>query len=463
MEVFLYEDQTGLMIFPEKKYIKDNQIVKLFNNSVDLYIEKIGNNLKIYSHLNAYKTSSRPLGYYIIYKDSYNDNIFTNLKIESQKILQNLLLQLRPGHSDNIIFENIEKFDNKFQRNWDIDLILNAINYGKNLDFTAGNISEISAFCTEILRRSNNIIISLSSKKVSLGNINILINKKNAESLKRDEKTEYALNETRERIREKTKIEKGEPGRVKIKEGFSNIRQGVDTLRNAGYNLEEVQQSFDQISTGEIFSLNIKGMDRSKNKEIRKENKEIRKDFEKDVEKNINIEKDKEKGNFIESVLKICIIIAAIAVIVVLGSIFFPPDHGSNIKDRINNLIYGPTPTPTPIQTLSPIPSPTISPTPAPMTYNISGFLLDITNKGLSSWSVSLLDNENGSQSNKTYTDDSGYYIFNNLKNGSYNITENIKEGYNSINGPNFKIINITGKDVTVNFTNSNVVKSTIR
>ena len=82
MDITIYEDQTGLMLFPVEKTEKNIQIVSFFNNNIDLFLEKIGDNLAIYCHLIASKASSRPIGYYVIFKDVYNDQIFSNFKKE---------------------------------------------------------------------------------------------------------------------------------------------------------------------------------------------------------------------------------------------------------------------------------------------------------------------------------------------------------------------------------------------
>ena len=40
MDIRIFEDQTGFMMFPEKSLDKDMNIVRLFDNKIDLYIKR---------------------------------------------------------------------------------------------------------------------------------------------------------------------------------------------------------------------------------------------------------------------------------------------------------------------------------------------------------------------------------------------------------------------------------------
>ncbi len=256
MEIMIYEDQTGFMQFPEKRSIKDSKIVSFFNNNVDLYIEKIGNNLTIYCHLIAFKASTRPTGYYIIYKDIYNDEIFSNLKRDIDNLLKKLEFKSKTGHKDNLIFENITMFDSASGSSYkeDTHVLIEAMKNGRNLEYSAGDIKDISDFCKNILKKNpNNIKISIASTKNALGNINILLNKKGTESLKKIGDTEQTINEYRERIREREKEARGLPGKTKIRSAFEQIREGADILRNVGYNNLEIRNEIDR-NKEEIFA-----------------------------------------------------------------------------------------------------------------------------------------------------------------------------------------------------------------
>lgn len=346
MDLTIYEDQTGFMHYPEKKSEKNGKIVNFFNNNVDLYIERSGGYITIYCHLIAYKASARPLGYYVIYNDIYSDKIFANLKKEIDKVLHKLELQPRSGHTDNMIFENIEKFDEGFQYyKEDIDSVREAIIHGKNLEYTAGNIEEISAFCKDILKTVANIKISISSTRSELGNVNILINKKQSESLKRSGMTELTINQYREILRDREKREKGEPGKVKIREGIDVIKKGADILRSVGYSDFEI---------GEEINNNIRNIlgfpiyrERPELENIPTRKLEI-------IEKEQRVEIDQESTR---SHIKIMILLIGMVTIIAAAVVvvMYPDTLPEGIASRIGLV----TPTPVPTQNIEPTPIPT--------------------------------------------------------------------------------------------------------
>lgn len=341
MEIIIYEDQTGEMQFPEKISEKDNKIVSFFNNNIDLYIEKIGDSLTIYCHLIAFKASTRPTGYYIVYKNIYDDSTFVNFKKEIDKVLKGLELQPKTGHQDNIIFENIVKFDDRFQYyKEDIDIVIEAIKYGRNLEYSAGDIKEISAFCKDMLRTTNSIKISVSSTKNNLGNINILINKKHSESLKRTDSTEQIINQQRERLREKKKAEDGAPGLIKIKDAFDRVREGAGILKSAGYNNLEIRNEIER-KKDELFMAFPTYISREREpKKIETDIPTVKTEKIKANEyEDVEIDKDMTKSH-IKLMITIIGIITAVAVIIVI--IAYPNILPENIK----NMVIKPTPTP---------------------------------------------------------------------------------------------------------------------
>lgn len=371
MDLIIYEDQTGLMQFPDKRSEKDSKIVNFFNNNIDLYIDKVGNNLTIYCHLIAFKASTRPLGYYIIGRDIYSDNIFVNFKKDVDKILKSLELQPRTGHVDNTIFENIERFDDRYQYyKEDIDIVKDVISYGRNLEYSAGDIREVSAFCKDMLRKTNNIKISISSTKNNLGNINILINKKSSESLKRTDSTEQIINQQREMLREKKKAEEGAPGIIKIREGFDKIKEGADILKNAGYNNLEIRNEIDR-KVSEItikFPTYVERREPEKREKIEVPIKKLEvTDDSKD--KDIEIGEDTTKSH-IKIILAIFGIVTILAIVIVFRFGILSADI---LPDNIRNYIgLTPEPTETPVieETFTPLPTETPEPTETPVINN---------------------------------------------------------------------------------------------
>ena len=234
MNIKVYEDQTGLMVFPENRPQKDESVVKLFHNKVDLFVKKTGNNLEIDCYILAHKGLARDLGYYIIYTNFYNDAIFTNFKKDTDKILQDLKLQVSYNNPENIIFDNIEKFDPKLGTKLDygyghnIDVVKNVVGEGKHLEYTTGDINEISIFCRDILKKINNVEIYITSgDEIELGNINI--------SRKKNEKLFYPSESTKQILNEYEKKEGEKLGKAKIAEGFSGpIKDGIDMFKNLG-------------------------------------------------------------------------------------------------------------------------------------------------------------------------------------------------------------------------------------
>lgn len=274
MYIKIYEDQTGQMIYPERSE-KDKNIVRLFDNKIDLYIKKIENNIEISCYLLAHKGQSRGLGYYIIYSGNFGKDTFVNFKNEANNTLQKLELQPHSDDAENAIFNNLRDFDfGNYTK--DIDIIKNSLNSGECLYYKAGNISEISSFCKELLRNINNIKIAISTGESNLGEVNILRNKKYEEPLTLTDKGKQVIDRQREKISQKLAEEKkkkeGEIGKNKIIEGFHFIDDGVKTLTNAGYagyDISEILTGYMNKIFSEILTDKIKLNNQEKNKEIR--------------------------------------------------------------------------------------------------------------------------------------------------------------------------------------------------
>lgn len=245
MNIKIYEDQTGLMVFPESRSLKDDNIVKLFHNKVDLSIKKIGNTLEIYCYMLAHKGLARDLGYYIIYTNFYSGNIFTNFKKDTDKILRDLKFQISSNISENTIFNNIEKFDPipgsklEYSHEHNTDAIKNAVGEGNRLEYTAGNISDISIFCRDVLKNINNVEIYITSGENKLGNINI--SRKSHERLfYPSESTKNILNDYEKKLKSYKDKDEERLGKEKIAEGFSGpIKDGIKIFKDIGHDPTE--------------------------------------------------------------------------------------------------------------------------------------------------------------------------------------------------------------------------------
>jgi protocatechuate 3,4-dioxygenase beta subunit len=93
-----------------------------------------------------------------------------------------------------------------------------------------------------------------------------------------------------------------------------------------------------------------------------------------------------------------------------------------------------------------------------PQTFNISGFKINGTDNngmGIENWNIMLLD-DTGAQIASTMTDDTGFYNFTGLTNGTYNVTEGMMTGWtNASTSPMSQMVIINGQDMPdVNFTN---------
>lgn len=427
MELEVFEDQTGDRLYPISKIDKDEKIKRFFNNNVNLHIEKRGDKLTINCHIIARKGLDRYQGYYVRCIDNYNDNSFSNFSKSADKILRDLELEPKFGDIENTIFDNIQKFDSKGHHKEDIYIIINAINSNDILDYRAGNIDEISALCNDILIKINNIKIVISSEESRLGDINILRNKYE-ESLKPTDNTKQIYDKHRnKKIAEKKRIEL-DSGKSKIVEGFALVREGANIFKNAGSDPTEIITE----ETNKIINKKIDANEKTK------------------VNENINGNEKTKKKNGEDHVVEInastimVLILAGIAIIVVI-SYFYNVPYISDITRKYYNPIDTPT---TPVPTETSIPKvvetkvATPVPTEAPIIglYNITGYVKS-NNKRMSNILL-ILSKDNG-VNDSTVTDQEGFYIFRQEKNGTYTIT---------IQNETIPMV-IKGSDITKNIT----------
>lgn len=269
--VQIYEDQTGFMMFPEKSLKKDINIVKLFDNKVDLYLKKIEKEdvLTIICYALVAKGQERAIGCYIIGECKYTDNMFANFKDVASNTLKKMGFELHPDKGENEIFNNIEKFDSLggYSSNEDIYTIMKVLESNEYLNYKSGNIGEIIAFCRQILNKINNVKMAISTEDTNLGDINIsrnvtyeerLVPTSEGKKILEMQKAKIAQKLADEEIRkatEKKKLEdenkrkEGEVGENKINEGMVLIKDGLLTIRKAGYNDLEIECEIKRINS----------------------------------------------------------------------------------------------------------------------------------------------------------------------------------------------------------------------
>lgn len=446
MELEVYEDQTGDRLYPTSKYPtskidKDEKIKRFFNNNVNLHIEKRGDKLTIHCHIIARKGLDRYQGYYIRYIDNYNDNSFSNFRKSTDKILRDLELEPKFGDIENDIFDNIQKFDFKGQHKEDIYVIIDAVNSNDILDYRAGNINEISALCNDILIKINNIKISISSGESNLGEINILRNSQYEESLKPTDNTKQIYDKHRnKKIAEKKRIEL-DRGKNKIIEGFALVREGANIFKNAGSDPIEIITEETNKIIGSSINKKTDG------------NEKIKISGNEKIKINGNEKTKKKNGEDhtieINASTIMILLLVGIAIIVIISYFYNVPYISDIIKKNgnpIDNLIV-----PVPTETLPKVTKvATPVPTEAPFIglYNITGYVKS-NNKRMPNIML-ILSKDNG-VNDSTVTDQEGFYIFREEKNGTYTIT---------IQNTTIPIV-IKGSDVTKNLNLSTLKNAT--
>lgn len=348
MNIRIYEDQTGLMVFPDNRSLKDDNIVKLFHNKVDLSIKKTGNNLEIYCYMLAHKGLARDLGYYIIYTNIYSDTIFTNLKKDTDKILRDLKFQISSNTSENTVFNNIEKFDPipgsklEYAHGHNTDAIKNAVGEGRRLEYIAGNINEISIFCRDVLKNINNVEIYITSGENKLGNINI--SRKSHERLfYPSEETKSILNYYENKLKSNKDKDEEKLGKEKIAEGFSGpIKDGINIFKNIGH--DPTDSIIDEMN--KVIDVNKIYNNLENKRNLKRE------------------DKTEKEGLGIISKIFICFAILIVGIVIgMIGKPYLEADlfkyiEGSTTPTITTSPTTIPTPTATPIPTIvTPVPT----------------------------------------------------------------------------------------------------------
>lgn len=364
MNVKIYEERTGQMIFPVipgKEHEKDENTIDLFNNHIDLYIEKKAKTLRITCHILIQQSPEESKGYYITTLSKYEDDIFTEFKKESNKALRILNIQRNPDDANNIMFNNIEKFDLDLYLHEDTEIVALVLQSGEYLEYQAGNIDEISIFCKDVIRKIENSKIAISSDVSKLGDINILRTKKHEEPLRPNERTRAILDKYRKELVEKKRKEEESIAKGKINDGTILIKEGLTILRSTGYEpkdiSEEIDKVFEEVSASNKIKLNIiKGKDKGRG---------IDKGREKSVDKGGSADKSgNSAGGDGSSIVNIIrdnksLITSVIAVLLIIGVLYVYVTYGPGAPSGSTS---GSTPgkggtgtTPAPIATLPPI------------------------------------------------------------------------------------------------------------
>lgn len=332
MNVKIYEERTGQMIFPivpGKEPEKDENIIDLFNNHIDLYTEKKAKTIRVTCHVSIQQSPEESKGYYITTLSKYEDDIFTEFKKESNKALRILNIQRNPDDTNNIMFNNIEKLDLDLYLHEDTEIVALVLQSGEYLEYQAGNIDEISIFCKDVIRKIENSKIAISSDVNKLGDINILRTRRHEEPLRPNERTRVILDKYRKELVEKKRKEEENIARGKINEGTVLIKEGLTILRSTGYEpkdiSEEIDKVFEEVSASNKIKLNIiKGKDKARS---------VDKGREKSVDKATSIDKSGNSGSGIGNIVNIIrdnksLITSVVTVLFIIGVLYVYITYG---------------------------------------------------------------------------------------------------------------------------------------
>lgn len=260
MNIKIFEDQTGFALFPEKSFNKDADIVRLFDNKIDLYVRKEDNNLEISCYVLISKGQERAIGCYIIGNNKHIDGIFTDFKKNANEALKSIGFSPQSDNVENAIFDGLEKFDSTISSKINIDEISKALDANEKLSYNAGDVTEIAVFSRQLLKNIEKIKITISTGQTNLGDINVLRNKTYQERLSPTNDTKDIFDRRRNSIRRKKEDEenkkrdeekrkKGDSGDNNINEGKKLIIDGLSTKRGAGYDTEEdIKRVYTEIS-----------------------------------------------------------------------------------------------------------------------------------------------------------------------------------------------------------------------
>jgi hypothetical protein len=187
MDIKIFEDQTGLMMFPEKYLdktsLRNMDIVKLFDNKIDLRITYREDILETTCYLLVHRGQERAIGCYIVGKGKFVDDYFGTFKNDANDVLKKIGFEHHYDNAENAVFDNIEKFDTSGQPHKDIDLIVEAKNSGEHINYKGGDIGEMASLCRQILGRINNIDIVISTVESNIGHVNVARSKMHDERL----------------------------------------------------------------------------------------------------------------------------------------------------------------------------------------------------------------------------------------------------------------------------------------
>lgn len=356
MNVKIYEEQTGLIIFPivpGKEPDKDESIINFFNNGVDLYVEKKAKELRISCHVVVKSDQDKNKGYYIKSISKFEDDSFTEFKKESNKTLRALGFQHDIDDMNNMMLDNIEKLDIDIYCHEDTEIIAHVLESGEYLEYKAGNIDEITIFCKDILRKIVNSKIAISSRENTLGDINIFRTRKHEEPLLSNARTRQVLDKLRTDLIEKKRQEDENLARYKINDGTNLIKEGLTILRSTGYEPKDISKEIDSIYSEISTSNKIRLKEKLKPRDI---------DTDKNKNKIVDGYRDKENNSNNINMRRIedglglepnTIIVAAVIIVILLllSSTFwgFPIDMGNNGKKSGQGI------TPVPVATLPPL------------------------------------------------------------------------------------------------------------
>lgn len=182
--VFVYEDQDGLMMFPnDSNGSKSKGIVHYFENRIVFLLKKKDQDIQIICHIMGSKGRERGTGLYIKYQGHYSKQLFNDFKTEGESALKKIGFNLLEDDSstniyrNNTLFKNISSFD--FERTKlrleksEIRVIKEASKNKENLIYLGGDISTISSFIETLLVNISEFSLCISPIKCQICDINI--------------------------------------------------------------------------------------------------------------------------------------------------------------------------------------------------------------------------------------------------------------------------------------------------
>ncbi|PWB51257.1 MAG: hypothetical protein C3F06_10590 [Candidatus Methanoperedenaceae archaeon] len=245
----IYDDQHGKMIHPVIGTTINEKMKSFFIKKIRLYIEKAENGqLNIICNISAHEKMERIEGYYLSYRDTYTENSFTKFKKDSERSLTSLGFHLKSGlPADNIIFNNIEKFDlgvTIYDKKIPEDYlpIIQALNDGNVLTFKGGRIDDIADFCRIILQNTKAVKIVLSSReeKSEEGDIDIFLDKKFEENIAKTIETEKILQQKHREMEEERAREENEKRNSLIDKERINIESSIIPVKECLEHLKDI-------------------------------------------------------------------------------------------------------------------------------------------------------------------------------------------------------------------------------